>query len=186
MHWLLVKLSQVFDQLFLIVFSSLQSSLLLVHLFLPNFFFPVNFAFNTLWYSTLWTANPFSNDLLWLLCGGCQWLSSVPLPSQQSSTLLWFQRTRDTRNLYCRDGHSMKLKCKYSNILRYWITFYFHELYALIIENKKNIYIFKCFTLHVMNLEYMKVSLSTLSRYSNVLRCTCVYIYMYILVLSND
>ncbi len=74
----------------------------------------------------------------------------------------------------------MKLKCKYSNILRYWITFYFHELYALIIENKKKIYIFKCFTLHVMNLEYMKVSLSTLSRYSNVLRCTCVYIYVYI------
>ncbi len=25
--------------------------------------------------------------------------------SQQSSPLLWFQRTRDTRNLYCMDGH---------------------------------------------------------------------------------
>ncbi len=25
------------------------------------------------------------------------------------------------------DGHLLKLKCKYSNILRYWI-FYFHEL----------------------------------------------------------
>ncbi len=32
--------------------------------------------------------------------------------------LLWFQRTIDIRNLYCRDGHLMKLKCKYSNILR--------------------------------------------------------------------
>ncbi len=30
-------------------------------------------------------------------------------------------------NLYCRDGHLLKLKCKYSNILKYWI-FYFHEL----------------------------------------------------------
>ncbi len=41
------------NQLCLTVFSSLQSSLLLVHLFLPNFFLPVNFAFNMLWYSTL-------------------------------------------------------------------------------------------------------------------------------------
>ncbi len=41
------------NQLCLTVFSSLQSSLLLVHLFLPKFFLPVNFACNTLWYSTL-------------------------------------------------------------------------------------------------------------------------------------
>ncbi len=50
----------------LTVFSSLRSSLLLVNLFLLNFFLPVNFAFNMLWYSTLWKATPFSNDLLWL------------------------------------------------------------------------------------------------------------------------
>ncbi len=54
------------------------------------------------------------------LCGGCQWSSSGPLPSQQCSPLLWFQRTRDTHNLYCVDGHLFKLQCKYSNILRYW------------------------------------------------------------------
>ncbi len=41
------------NQLCLTVFSSLQSFLLLVHLFLPKFFLPVNFAFNMLWYSTL-------------------------------------------------------------------------------------------------------------------------------------
>ncbi len=41
-------------------------SLLLVHIFLPNFFLPVNFAFNMLWYSTPWTATLFSNDPLWL------------------------------------------------------------------------------------------------------------------------
>ncbi len=41
------------NRLCLTVFSSLQSSLLLVHLFLPKFFLPVNFAFNMLWYSTL-------------------------------------------------------------------------------------------------------------------------------------
>ncbi len=54
------------NRLCLTVFSSLQSSLLLVHLFLPKFFLPVNFAFNMLWYSTLWTATPFNNGLLWL------------------------------------------------------------------------------------------------------------------------
>ncbi len=54
------------NRLCLTVFSSLQASLLLVHLFLPNFFPPVNFAFNMLWYSTHWTATPFSNDPLWL------------------------------------------------------------------------------------------------------------------------
>ncbi len=63
---LLVKLSQVFESLCLTVFSSLRSSTLLGHLFLPKFFLPVNFAFNMLWYSTLWTATPFSNDPLWL------------------------------------------------------------------------------------------------------------------------
>ncbi len=58
------------------------------------------------------------------LCGGCQWLSSGSLPSQQCSPLLWFQRTRDAHNLYCMDSHFMKLKCKYSNILIYWfLTF---------------------------------------------------------------
>ncbi len=44
---------------------------------------------------------------------------------------------------------------KYSNILRYWI-FDFHNLYALIIKIKTK-KLLKCFTLHVMNLEYMKV-----------------------------
>ncbi len=78
-----VKLSQVFESALLDVFSSL----LLVHIFLPNFFLPVNFAFNMLWYSTHWTAPPFSNDPLWLtlFVGGvndrlldhCQ-VSSVP------------------------------------------------------------------------------------------------------------
>ncbi len=46
--------------------TSLQSSLLLVHIFLCNFFLLVNFAFSMLWYSTPWTAAPFSIDPLWL------------------------------------------------------------------------------------------------------------------------
>ncbi len=56
-----------FNQLCLTVFSSLRSSLLLVHIFLPNFFLPVNFAFTMLWYSIPWTVTPFSNDPLWLI-----------------------------------------------------------------------------------------------------------------------
>ncbi len=76
-----------FNRLCLTVFSSLWSYLLHVHIFLPNFFLPVNFAFNMLWYSTPWTAPPFSNDPLWLtlfvegvndrLLDHCQ-VSSVP------------------------------------------------------------------------------------------------------------
>ncbi len=54
------------NRLCLTVFSSLWASLLLVHIFLPNFFLPVNFGFNMLWYSTPWTSAPFSNDHLWL------------------------------------------------------------------------------------------------------------------------
>ncbi len=38
----------------------------LFHRFLPNFFLPVNFAFNMLWYSTPWRATSFSNEPLWL------------------------------------------------------------------------------------------------------------------------
>ncbi len=80
---LLVKLSQVFES------ALLDSILKLVACarFSTNFFLPVIFAFNMLWYSTPWTATPFSNDPLWLtlfvegvndrLLDHCQ-VSSVP------------------------------------------------------------------------------------------------------------
>ncbi len=72
MHWvqlqstLLWSSPKCLNQLCFTVFSSLHSSLLLVHLFLPHLFLPVNFAFNMLWYSNLWRATPFSNYPLWL------------------------------------------------------------------------------------------------------------------------
>ncbi len=62
---LLVKLSQVFE-------SALLDGILKLAVIpvacapFPKFFLPVNFAFNMLWYSTLWTATLFSNDPLWL------------------------------------------------------------------------------------------------------------------------
>jgi len=42
--------------------------------------------------------------MIYPLCGGHQWSSSGPLLSQQCSPLLWFQRTRDTHNLYCMNS----------------------------------------------------------------------------------
>ncbi len=60
-----VKLSQVFE-------SALLDSILKLAVIpvacahFPTQFLPVNFAFNILWYSTPWTATPFSNDSLWL------------------------------------------------------------------------------------------------------------------------
>ncbi len=87
-----------FNRLCLTVFSNLWSSLLLVHIFLPNFFLPVNFAFIVLLYSTPWTVSPFSNDsVTYPVCEGCQWSSSGPLPSQQCSPLLLLKRTRVTQ-----------------------------------------------------------------------------------------
>ncbi len=107
------------NEKFTFIFGPLSNSpVLFQHISLPNFFLSVNFAFNMLWYSTLWTATPFSNDSLWLTL----FVEGVNDHCQVSclSPLLWFQRTRDTHNLYCMDGHLLKLKCKYSNILRYW------------------------------------------------------------------
>ncbi len=70
MHWLQLQSTPCealsSNRLCLTVFSSLRSSLLLVHLFLFNFFLPVNFTSNMLWYSTPWAATSFSNDPLWL------------------------------------------------------------------------------------------------------------------------
>ncbi len=34
--------------------------------------------------------------------------------------------SKNKRYLYCTDGHLLKLMCKYSNILRYWLIFHFH------------------------------------------------------------
>ncbi len=66
----LVKLSKCLNRLCLTVFSSLRSSLLLVHIFLTNLYRSANFGFNMLWYSTPWTSPPpppsSSNDPLWL------------------------------------------------------------------------------------------------------------------------
>ncbi len=117
----LVKLSQVFKSALLDSILKLAVIPVACAHFLPNFFIPVNFAFNMLWYSTPWTATPFSNDPLWLtlfvkgvndrLLDHCQ-VSSVP-------HYCGFKE-RDTQKLYCMDGHLLKLKCKYSNILRYW------------------------------------------------------------------
>ncbi len=52
------------------------------------------------------------------------------------------------------DGHLLKLKCKYSNILRYlFFTFINCKLQSSKLTHKKRL---KCFHFHVMNLKYEK------------------------------
>ncbi len=55
---LLVKLSQVFESALLDCILKLAVIPVAFALFPPNFFLPVNFVFNMLWYSTPWTAPP--------------------------------------------------------------------------------------------------------------------------------
>ncbi len=141
------------NPLCLTVFSSLWSSLLLVHIFLPNFFRPVNFAFNMLWYSTPWIATPFSNDPLLLtlfvegpdrLLDHCQ-VSSVPH--------------------YCGFKEQEIYWNSNVNILIFWDTdFWLSWAVSSNHQNKKKHF----FTLHVMNLKYMKVSLFEISYKKNV------------------
>ncbi len=67
------------------------------------------------------------------------------------------------------------------NILIFWDTDFW--LSWAVSSNPQNYFFFKCFTLHVINLKYMKVSLFemsykkklTFSRHSNLLRCTCIW-----------
>ncbi len=63
---LLVKLSQVFESALLDSILKLAVIPVACAHFPTNFFLPVNFAFNMIWYSTPWTATPFSNDPLWI------------------------------------------------------------------------------------------------------------------------
>ncbi len=55
---LLVKLSQVFESALLDSILKLAVIPVAFANFLPNFFLPVNFTFNMLWYSTPWTVTP--------------------------------------------------------------------------------------------------------------------------------
>ncbi len=146
------------NQFSLTVFASLRSSLLLVHIFLPNFFLPVNFAFNMVWYSTPWTATTFSNDPLWLilfvegvndrLLDHCQ-VRSVPhycgFKEQEISGIytVWMV-------IYWNSN---------VNILLFWYTYFWLSGAVSSNHQNKNNKLLKCFTLHVMNLKYMKVSL---------------------------
>ncbi len=158
----------------LTVFSSLQSSLLLVHIFLPNFFLPVNVAFNMLWYSTPWTATPFSNDTLWLFEEGvndclldhCQ-VTSVPyccFKEQEIPTMytVWMV-------IYWNSN---------VNILIFWDTIF---LLSLAVSSK----LFKCFTL--MNLKYMTFLIFEISykkkwTFLPHSKCTCVYMCVWLYI----
>ncbi len=117
---LLVKLSQVFESAFLDSILKLAWSLLLVYIFLTNFFLPVNF--NLICFDTALLEQPPLSVMT--LCDplyGCV-KDCLRDHCKQSSPFLWFQRTRDSRNVYCWDGHLMKCKCKYFEILDFWLS----------------------------------------------------------------
>ncbi len=146
------------NRLCLTVFSSLRSFMLLVHISLPNFFIPVSFAFNMLWYSTPWITTPFSNDPLLItlfmedvndrLLDHCQ-VSSVPhycgFKEQEIPRMytVWMV-------IYWNSN---------VNILIFWDTDFWLSLAVSSNHQNLNKKLLKCFTLHVMNLKYMKVSL---------------------------
>ncbi len=122
---LLVKLSQVFESAYLAVFSSLRSSMLLVHLFLPKFFFQS--TLHLICFDTALCKQPHLSvmtfcDLpsLWRVSMFVFWIiaKSAVFP------IIVVLKNKRYPELYCMDGHLLKLKCKYSNILRYWfLTF---------------------------------------------------------------
>ncbi len=158
---LLVSSPKCLNRLCLTVFSSLRSSLLLVHISLPNFFLPVNFALNMLWYSTPWTATLSVMTLcdlpsLWgvndRLLDHCQ-VSSVPhycgFKEQEIPRIynLWMV-------IYWNSN---------VNILIFWETDFWLSLAVSSNQQNWNKKTLKCFTFHVMNLKYMKVSLFEIS-----------------------
>ncbi len=111
--WLLTPVSvqslwsslKCLNRLCLTVLSSLRLSQLLLHIFLPNFFLPVNFAFNILWYSTPWTAPPPPSvmplcDLLslWRVSMTC-----LPGPLSVNSVPLYCAfKEQEMYNVYCK------------------------------------------------------------------------------------
>ncbi len=118
---LLVKVSQVLESALLDSIQACSHPCCLC-----TFSYPMSSFQSTLhlicFDTALYEQTPLSvmTSVTYHLCGGSQILSSGSLSSQQCSPLLCFQITRDTHNVYCMDGHLLKLKCKYSNILRYW------------------------------------------------------------------
>lgn len=95
------------------------------------------------WYSALWTAGTFSNVGLCPPHGGCHWVTSRQLSSQQS-----FHCYRSSsKECVCVSFPDKKYQTFpwYSNILTCWI-FDFHELWAIVLEmkTKKGLEIFHC------------------------------------------
>ncbi len=147
------------NRLCLTMFSSLQSSLLLVHLFLSNFFLPVNFAFNMLWYSTLWRATPFSNDLLWLTLF-VEGVNDCLLDHCQVSSLPHYCGFKEQEITGIYTAGMVIYWNSNINIIIFWVLDFW--LSWAVSSNHQN-KLLKCFTLHVMYLKYMKVSLFEIS-----------------------
>ncbi len=145
------------------LYSSLRSSLLLVQIFLPNFFLPVNFAFNMLWYSTLWTATPFSNDPLRLTLF-VEGVNDRLLDHSQVSSVPHYCGFKEQEIPRIYSVWMVIYWNSNVNILIFWDNDFSLSLaVSSNHQSKKTKKLLKCFTLHVMNLKYLKVSLFEIS-----------------------
>ncbi len=159
---LLVKLFQVFESALLDSILKLVSSLLLVHIFLSNFFFPVNFASNMLWYSTPWTAPPFSNDPLWLTLF-VEGVNDRLLDHCQVSSVAHYCGFKEQEKPIIYTVWMVIYWNSNVTILIFWDTDFWLSLAVSSSHQSKKKKLLTCFTLHVINLKYMKVSLFEIS-----------------------
>ncbi len=135
----LVKLSQVFESALLDSILKLGSFLLLVHIFLPNFFLPVNFAFNMLWYTTPWTAPPPTLSVM-ILCDLLSlWRVSMivfwTIAKSAVFPIIVVSKNKRYPQSIRMDGHL--LETQISNILIFWDTDFWLSLSVSV--NHKNL-----------------------------------------------
>ncbi len=94
------------------------------------------------------------------LCGGCQWSSSGPLLSQECSSLLWFQRTRDTQNLYCMDSRGVtRHETEFTRTRRDFFLLFFKSSKMKYIGKNSILFNWKIQKYFEINLYFMKLNL---------------------------
>ncbi len=146
----------------------------------PTQFLPsVNFAFNMLWYSTPWTATPFSNDPLWLTLF-VEGVNDCLLDHCQVSSVPHYCGFKEQEILRIYTVWMVIYWNSNVNILIFWDTDFWLSLAVSSnhqINKKKafEVFYFTCneskIYEHFTFLSYKKKWM--FSPYSNFLRCTC-------------
>ncbi len=119
---LLVKLSQVFESALLDSVLKLAVIPVACAHFPTQFLLPVNFVFNMLWYSTPVNSPPFINDPLWLtLFVGVSMIVFRTITKSAVFLIIVLSKNKRYPEFILYGCHLLKLKCKYSNFVRYLI-----------------------------------------------------------------